>query len=61
NWAGKLGLPGPWGGVLKQMPAPWFKIDVCDKALNKAAKGLKIELAQVIDLDAARLEPAQAA
>ncbi len=60
-WAGRQGAPGPWGGVLKQMPRDWFRIDVCDKALNRAAKGLKIELARVIDLEAVRRPPAEAA
>ena len=47
-WAGRQGAPGPWHGVLKQMPREFFTVSTCDLALNKAAKGLMIKLSDVI-------------
>lgn len=48
DWAGKLGAPGPWGGVLRQMPREFWTVTVCDRGLNKAAKGLQINLVDVV-------------
>lgn len=47
-WAGRQGAPGPWSGVLKQMPKEYWVMSTCDKALNRAAKGLMIRLVDVI-------------
>ena len=55
-WAGAAGAPGPWGGVLKQMPPEWFTVATARKGLNKAARGLMIDLAKV--LAAPRLDEA---
>ena len=53
-WAGRLGAPGPWGHVLRQMPREHWTVSTCDKGLNKAAKGLMISLLAVVG--AARTE-----
>jgi hypothetical protein len=47
-WGGRQGAPGPWGGVLKQMPPEFWTMSTCDKGLNKAARGLMIRLIEVI-------------
>ncbi len=47
-WAGRLGAPGPWGTVLRQMPREHWMVSTCDKGLNKAAKGLMISLSPVV-------------
>ena len=48
DWEGRLGAPGPWAGVLRQMPRDWFREATSDKGLNRKARGLMIDLAQVI-------------
>ncbi len=52
-WVGRLGAPGPWGGVLRQMPRDWWSVSNCEKGLNRAAKGLMIELAHVLGIERA--------
>ena len=47
-WAGRQGQPGPWGGVLRQMPQEYWFISTCDRVVNVAQKGLMIELAMVL-------------
>ena len=47
-WGGRLGAPGPWGTVLRQMPREYWTVSTCDKGLNKAAKGLMISLLAVV-------------
>lgn len=48
-WAGRLGAPGPWGGVLRQMPQDYWTVSTCDKGLNKAARGLMIDFSKVLE------------
>ncbi len=48
-WKGRLGAPGPWGGVLRQMPKHLWKMSTCDKTLNRAARGLMIDLAALLE------------
>ena len=47
-WAGRLGAPGPWGGVLRQAPREVWSVSVCDKALNRSAKGLMLGLRAIL-------------
>jgi hypothetical protein len=42
-WAGRLGAPGPWGGVLRQAPRPLWAVGTCHTLL-KPAKGLMFNL-----------------
>lgn len=48
-WAGRLGAPGPWGPVLRQMPRDLWENGKCDKGLDKKASGLLINLAQALE------------
>lgn len=48
KYEGKKGAPGPWGSLLRQMPRTYFTVSTCDKGLNKAARGLMINLSAVL-------------
>ena len=48
-WAGRQGAPGPWGGVLRQAPRELWTASVCDKGLNRAARGLMISLKAALE------------
>jgi len=48
-WAGRMAAPGPWAGVLRQMPKElWFN-GKCDKGLDAKASGLFISLAAALE------------
>ena len=48
-WAGRPAAPGPWGGVLRQMPKPLFQNGKSDKGLDQKLSGLFINLAQALE------------
>lgn len=48
-WAGRLAAPGPWAGVLRQMPRELWENGKCDKGLDKKASGLFISLAAALE------------
>ncbi len=48
-WAGRLATPGPWAGVLRQMPKHLFTNGGCDKGLDKKFKGMFIKLAEALE------------
>lgn len=48
-WAGRLGAPGPWIGVLRQMPRELWENGKCDKNLDKKASGIFIKLAAALE------------
>lgn len=50
-WPGRMGAPGPWLGVLRQMPAHLWKPGKCDKGLDKKASGIFIMLADALAWD----------
>ena len=51
TWAGKKGAPGPWLGVLRQMPKHLWKDGKCDRGLDKKASGIFVQLEQALDWD----------
>jgi len=50
-WAGRMGTPGPWTGVLKQMPRHLWKPGKCDRGLDAKASGIFVNLAEVLAWD----------
>jgi hypothetical protein len=48
-WAGRLGAPGPWIGVLRQMPKALWENGKCDKNLDAKASGIFIQLAAALE------------
>jgi hypothetical protein len=44
-WAGRLAAPGPWNGVLRQMPRHLWENGKCNKGLDAKAAGVFIRLA----------------
>ncbi len=54
-WAGRLGQPGPWGGVLRQMPRDLWRDDTLRLQMSGQAWGISIDLAAVLaDLERRR-------
>ncbi|HUO21701.1 MAG TPA: hypothetical protein VMU59_04230 [Caulobacteraceae bacterium] len=48
-WMGRQAAPGPWSGVLRQMPqALWFN-GKCDKGLDAKASGIFVRLAAALE------------
>jgi hypothetical protein len=48
-WAGRLGAPGPWIGVLRQAPRDVWAPGKCGRGLDKKASGIFIQLAAALD------------
>jgi hypothetical protein len=48
-WAGRLAAPGPWNGVLRQMPRHLWENGKCDKGLDRKAAGIFIDLAKALE------------
>lgn len=48
-WAGRLAAPGPWVGVLRQMPRELWENGKCDKGLDAKASGIFIQLKAALD------------
>lgn len=46
-----MGTPGPWNGVLKQMPRHLWKPGKCDRGLDAKASGIFVNLAEVLAWD----------
>ena len=49
-WAGRLAAPGPWAGVLRQMPRHVWRNGKCDKGLDRKSSGVFIHLAAALAL-----------
>ncbi len=49
-WAGRLGAPGPWAGVLRQMPEQLWDYGKSDKGLPSKVAGIMIELAAALEV-----------
>ncbi|HEY1447498.1 MAG TPA: hypothetical protein VGF33_03100 [Caulobacteraceae bacterium] len=43
-WAGRMGAPGPWGGVLRQAPRYLWTVQACIHLLNRSTRGLMFNL-----------------
>jgi hypothetical protein len=56
-WAGRMGAPGPWLGVLRQMPKDVWKEGKCDRGLDRKASGVFIDLAAALAWDDAAPMP----
>ncbi len=56
-WAGKMGAPGPWLGVLRQMPKHLWENGKCDRGLDKKASGIMVRLSEALDWDDAMPVP----
>lgn len=56
DWAGRPGAPGPWGGVLRQMPKGFYRNQTCNQNLNRAQAGLMINLIDVVGAAGAKEE-----
>lgn len=50
-WAGRMGTPGPWVGVMRQMPKHLWKPGKCDRGLDAKASGIFVNLADVLAWD----------
>lgn len=50
-WAGRMGAPGPWLGVLRQMPRHLYQAGKCGKGLDTKASGIFIQVADALDHD----------
>lgn len=50
DWAGKIGAPGPWSGVLRQMPKHLWENGKCEKGLDTKASGIYIRLAAALEV-----------
>jgi hypothetical protein len=48
-WAGRPAAPGPWVGVLRQMPRELWENGKSDKGLDRKASGLFINLADALE------------
>ncbi|HEV2530933.1 hypothetical protein [Phenylobacterium sp.] len=48
-WAGRMAAPGPWAGVLRQMPRELWENGKCDKGLDRKASGIFINLAEALE------------
>ncbi|HYE47295.1 MAG TPA: hypothetical protein VEA44_16140 [Caulobacter sp.] len=48
-WAGRPGTPGPWIGVLRQMPRHLWENGKCLKGLDRKASGIFIYLAAALE------------
>jgi hypothetical protein len=48
-WAGRPAAPGPWAGVLRQMPRGLWESGKCGKGLDKKASGIFIRLADALE------------
>lgn len=53
NWCGRLGAPGPWTGVLRQLPRAMWKAGVSRKGYVTAMKGTLIDLVAALEYCAA--------
>lgn len=53
-WAGRMGSPGPWSGVLRQMPKQLWANGKCDRGLDRKTSGVMINLADALDFDEAQ-------
>lgn len=49
QWAGRQGAPGPWAGVLKQMPRDLWKKGASEKGLDRMTAGTYINLAAALE------------
>lgn len=49
-WGGRLGEPGPWAGLLRQMPQTLWENGKCDRGLDKKRAGLFIKLAEALEI-----------
>jgi hypothetical protein len=49
-WAGRLAAPGPWAGVLRQMPAACGRTASATRAWIAKAKGIFIRLADALEV-----------
>lgn len=56
-WAGRLGAPGPWLNVLRQMPKHLWEPGKCGKGLDAKASGIFIRVAEALDWDDAESVP----
>lgn len=56
-WAGRMGAPGPWLGVLRQMPKHLWEPGKCGKGLDSKASGIFINVAEALDWDDAEALP----
>lgn len=56
-WAGRMGAPGPWLGVLRQMPKHLWEPGKCGKGLDSKASGIFISVAEALDWDDAEALP----
>lgn len=56
-WAGRMGAPGPWLGVLRQMPRHLWEPGKCGKGLDVKASGVFINVAAALDWDDAEALP----
>lgn len=56
-WAGRMGAPGPWLGVLRQMPKHLWEPGKCGKGLDSKASGIFIRVAHALDWDDADALP----
>lgn len=56
-WAGRMGAPGPWLGVLRQMPKPLWSNGKCGRGLDRKASGIFIRVADALDWDDAEAMP----
>lgn len=56
-WAGRMGAPGPWLGVLRQMPKHLWKEGKCDKGLDRKTSGIFVQLSAVLSWDDAEALP----
>jgi len=50
-WAGKKGAPGPWLGVLRQMPKHLWENGKCDRGLDEKKSGIFIQLSAALAWD----------
>jgi hypothetical protein len=56
-WAGRKGAPGPWLGVLRQMPKHLWENGKCGRGLDVKASGILIRVADALDWDDAQPAP----
>lgn len=49
HWAGRLGSPGPWLGVLRQMPPHLFRNGKSERGLDRKLSGIYIDVGRALD------------
>jgi hypothetical protein len=49
-WAGRPGAPGPWSGVLRQMPRHLWESGKCRRGLDRQAHGIFVWLANALEV-----------